>query len=210
MTVYSYTVARDYGFAPNPFGGFCTLACCKPKIRKGAKPGDWVIGVGGKDNKLVGRVIYAMVVKEALTFREYWSDPRFQSKKPVPSGTHKGFFGDNIYRWDDDLGEYIQSNSHHSKCDGSTNVHNLKKDTGVDRVLISSRYIYFGENAVFPPEEIAICGREKFPHPRVRDIYRSYSPQLEFKIKNWLTDSFEWELHGLPEAWGSAIEGQRR
>ena len=32
---YSYIITRDYGFAPNPFGGVCTLATCKPKIRKG-------------------------------------------------------------------------------------------------------------------------------------------------------------------------------
>ena len=28
-------MTSDSGFAPNPFHGACTLACCKPKIRKG-------------------------------------------------------------------------------------------------------------------------------------------------------------------------------
>lgn len=28
MRCFSYIVARDYGFAPNPFHGFCTLANC--------------------------------------------------------------------------------------------------------------------------------------------------------------------------------------
>ena len=27
--LFSYVVDHDYGFAPNPFGGFCTLAKCK-------------------------------------------------------------------------------------------------------------------------------------------------------------------------------------
>ena len=36
MTVYSYIVAYDSGFAPNPFHGTCTLACCKPTIRRTA------------------------------------------------------------------------------------------------------------------------------------------------------------------------------
>ena len=31
MTLYSYIVKHDNGFAPNPFHGFCTLACCKPE-----------------------------------------------------------------------------------------------------------------------------------------------------------------------------------
>ena len=35
MIVYEYVMTSDSGFAPNPFHGACTLACCKPKIRKG-------------------------------------------------------------------------------------------------------------------------------------------------------------------------------
>lgn len=34
---YSYVVARDFGFAPNPFNGFLTLATCKPKSENGLK-----------------------------------------------------------------------------------------------------------------------------------------------------------------------------
>ena len=45
-------MTRDYGFAPNPFFGFCTLANCKPKIRKSANVGDWIIGTGCKTRKL--------------------------------------------------------------------------------------------------------------------------------------------------------------
>ena len=34
--VHSYVVRYDSGFAPNPFYEYCTLATCKPNIRKGA------------------------------------------------------------------------------------------------------------------------------------------------------------------------------
>src|SRR5262245_31415483 len=44
VRLYSYVVARDYGFAPNPFYGFCTLATCKPDIRRTADIGDWIVG----------------------------------------------------------------------------------------------------------------------------------------------------------------------
>lgn len=44
LKLYSYVVARDFGFAPNPFHGYCTLATCKPDIRATASVGDWVIG----------------------------------------------------------------------------------------------------------------------------------------------------------------------
>lgn len=35
-TIYVYTMTSDTGFAPKPFGGLCTLACCKPQIRRAA------------------------------------------------------------------------------------------------------------------------------------------------------------------------------
>ena len=50
MKLYSYIVARDFGFAPNPFYGFCTLATCKPKIREHASVGDWVVGTGARSS----------------------------------------------------------------------------------------------------------------------------------------------------------------
>ena len=46
--LFVYVIARDFGFAPNPFHGVCTLATCKPGIRRSAKVGDWILGVGGK------------------------------------------------------------------------------------------------------------------------------------------------------------------
>src|SRR5712672_36303 len=97
MRLYSYVVARDYGFAPNPFMGVCTLATCKPKIRAKAKIGDWVVGTGVASRKRSGRLVYAMRVSAAMTFNEYWNDPRFQDKKPNMRGSKKQAFGDNIY-----------------------------------------------------------------------------------------------------------------
>ena len=97
MRLYSYVVARDYGFAPNPFYGTCTLATCKPLIRRMASPGDWVIGTGAAGNLLTGHLVYAMQVTEVLTFDEYFDDVRFQTKKPNLGGSLKQAFGDNIY-----------------------------------------------------------------------------------------------------------------
>jgi hypothetical protein len=45
MKLYCYIVTHDTGFSPNPFHGYCTLACCKPTIRRTAKEGDWVVGL---------------------------------------------------------------------------------------------------------------------------------------------------------------------
>lgn len=54
MKIFSYVVSRDFGFAPNPFFNFCTLATCKPKIRKDAKIGDWIIGTNSTTKKNLG------------------------------------------------------------------------------------------------------------------------------------------------------------
>lgn len=141
--LYSYIVARDSGFAPNPFHGFCTLACCKPAIRKVAKKGDYVIGLAGVRDCY--RVIYAMeVTEEPMTFEEYWRAPRFRAKRPdVGAGGEKAL-GDNIYHWDAERQEYRQEPSCHSNPDGTENLKKKSHDTKDDAVLISNKFIYWG------------------------------------------------------------------
>ena len=80
--LYSYVVARDYGFAPNPFYGTCTLATCKPEIRKHATVGDWIIGTSSSQRNKDGYLVYVMLVSEALTFNKYWESARFRQKRP--------------------------------------------------------------------------------------------------------------------------------
>lgn len=147
-----YVVDRDFGFAPNPFHGICTLATCKPSIRRNAKIGDWVVGMGGKRLKATGKCIYAMQVTEVITFDQYWTDQRFISKKPVRNGSKKMLVGDNIYHKQNQT--WLQLDSHHSNSDGSTNFTNLKKDTSADSVLISNYFYYFGSSPVTVPAEI--------------------------------------------------------
>jgi hypothetical protein len=146
VRLYSYVVRYDSGFAPNPFFGFCTLATCKPNIRKTAQIGNWIVGVGS-GNKAVGRegyLVYAMRVTEILPRRKYWEDIRFRKKRPNLRGSRKLACGDNIYRWDNQDARWRQLDSYHSRSDGSENADHLKRDTTVDRVLISSDFLYFG------------------------------------------------------------------
>lgn len=143
MRLFSYVVARDYGFAPNPFHGCCTLATCKPRIRKVAAIGDWVIGTGSKKQERQGHLVYVMRVSEVMTFCEYWHDQRFHSKRPDLRGSLKQAFGDNIYYRDDDH-TWRQIDSHHSYEGGIPNPHNIQNDTQVDRVLIGTEFAYWG------------------------------------------------------------------
>ncbi len=148
MKLYSYVVARDFGFAPNPFFGFCTLATCKPMIRKHASVGDWVIGTGAKGTyEYQGRLIYAMQVSEILDFDNYWNDPRFVLKRPNLKGSLKVMYGDNIYRREGR--RWVQADSHHSLPNGRLNKANLAWDTGVNRLLVATKFVYWGRSA--PP-----------------------------------------------------------
>jgi hypothetical protein len=151
---YFYVVARDFGFAPNPFFGYCTLATCKPMIRAKAQIGDWIVGMGGKDLGAVGKCVFAMRVTETTTFEKYWTSPEYREKKPIRNGSLKTLVGDNIYHFDARSSAWVQADSHHSNVDGSPNVHNLTRDTKSDRVLISRHFYYFGKSAPVVPTEI--------------------------------------------------------
>jgi hypothetical protein len=77
--LYSYVVDHDLGFAPNPFGGFCTLAKCKYRstrrnIVELAEKHDWIAGTGGADLRKSaghGKLVYAMRVDELVPLDEY-------------------------------------------------------------------------------------------------------------------------------------------
>lgn len=163
--LYMYSVTRDLGFAPNPFFGVCTLATCKPRVRKAATVGDWVIGVVGANmkKKYKGKCIFIMKVSEVLTFDQYWVDARFSQKKAVRNGSKVQMLGDNVYHKDIN-GEWVQEDSHHSNLDGSKNMDNLERDTGrTDNVLVSDLFIYFGSDPISIP-------LESVGYKRIRDF----------------------------------------
>lgn len=150
MRYYSYVIPRDYGFAPNPYFGYCTLATCKPRIRRSAQVGDWIGAYGASGTALHRKLVVLMQVAEVLTFDEYWNDERFYCKRPAFNKGIMHMYGDNIYHHDNQ--QWVQEPSHHSYTDGSTNYVNLDRDTQTDRVLIATRYYYFGNNAIEIPD----------------------------------------------------------
>lgn len=156
----SYIVTYDSGFAPNPFEGYCTLATCKPEIRKSTAIGDWVIGTGSnrKGVWLGGNLVYAMRVEESLTFAEYWTDPRFSGKKPKLNGSYRMACGDNIYCPRDEGKGWHQLPSYHSHKDEAIKEKHIRRDTSVDRVLISQDFVYFGAQGPEIPDNLVDFG----------------------------------------------------
>lgn len=198
MRLFSYVVARDYGFAPNPFYRWCTLATCKPRIRSAAAIGDWVIGTGAKTKyDLAGCLLYAMRVDEVMGFDVYWNDDRFLCKRPVLNGSLKQIYGDNIYHRRDRR-RWVQADSHHSLEDGRANKRNVNRDTSVDRVLASQRFVYWGTRAQLIPR------RFRPYKPTGEDIccpgqgHRVLSDVLARSFERWLDAHGAWGLQGMP------------
>ena len=153
--VFSYIVAHDSGFAPNPFHGCCTLACCKPVIRRTAQEGDWVVGLSPRGET----IIYAMQVQKVLPFADYWrahpkKRPRWFSKD------ERLRVGDNVYK-PLGKGRFEQQPSCHSHPNGRPNRRTSATDLGGNNVLVSRRFVYFGSKAQpRPPElEFLVVGR---------------------------------------------------
>jgi hypothetical protein len=154
MNVFTYVIEHDLGFAPNPFHGVCSLACCKPRIRKAAKEGDYVLGTGAVKPALRGHLTFWMEVDEILTFDEYWADNRFRRKKPVMVGTTFLRYGDNIYHRDGGK-NYKQEYSFHSLEDGSVSRGDLHRDTGTtDKVLLGRNFAFLGRSGILIPDQI--------------------------------------------------------
>lgn len=146
IRAFSYVVAHDGGFAPNPFYRWCTLACCKPRIRASAMPGDLIIGLSRRCERLV----YLMRVSERLTFEAYWADPRFEAKRPDwGSPRRKRRRGDNIYQPDAAGGFTQLRSSHWDHQRNQESSHAKRRDTGVNAVLAARDFAYFG--AAGPP-----------------------------------------------------------
>lgn len=189
MTLYSYIVKHDTGFAPNPFYGYCTLACCKPDIRRTAHLEDWVVGLTPK--AIGNRIVYFMKVDEILGFAEYWRDKRFKMKVPEYGSDVKKKCGDNIYEPLPD-GGYRQHQSTHSngpREDPKTKA----KDLRGERVLISETFAYFGSKALELPPELLPLRVQRFHRCRFSDDVKA--ALLDF------VGSVRFGVHGSPRTW---------
>ncbi|HEV8059000.1 MAG TPA: hypothetical protein VGP68_03960 [Gemmataceae bacterium] len=169
--LFSYVVDHDLGFAPNPFGGFCSLAKCKHgtikctngtmkrNIVEMAQEGDWIAGTGGADlakSAGHGKLIYAMRVDEKLQ-----------------------------------LGEYCRA-MHGNRIDAEH-----EHDEKTRFALISHHYFYFGRNAI----NISAIPSRHLDHPfeKTGPGYRcDFSEEFINDFANWMKANFKVGVHGLP------------
>ena len=134
--LYSYIVTHDKGFAPCVTNDLLTLACCKPKIRSTARPGDWVMGTTSK-KKGSGKLIFLARVNEKLTFADYYRRFREGKRRDViyqPLGT-SGY-------------KQIDTRDHGPE--------HMQHDLSTDAVLLSNEFVYYGGSAIPIPERFAV------------------------------------------------------
>lgn len=171
LKLFSYVVDHDYGYAPNPFGDFCTLAKCKygtikctngtmkRNIVESAEEGDWIAGTGGADLKKSaghGKLIFAMRVDEIIPLSEYCRGNR---------------------------GNRIDAE------------HDIDEDNRF--TLISHHFFYFGRNAI----DISEIPRTHLDHAfeKTGPGHRSdFSEEFVEEFAKWLRANFKVGVHGPP------------
>lgn len=190
--LFTYTIPIDDGAAPNPFYGMCSLAICKPGIRKIARPDDWVAGLGAKNapsGDLSNRLVYAMRVEEVLSMADYdrLAPSRWPHRIPyVDSLALQERLGDCIY--DFSTGTPTQRRGVHG-------LNNMATDLRGCNVLVSRDFYYFGNQAIPLPDDLsAIC------HQNQGFRSRSNAPYVQ-QFVAWIrsTVSQPGKIYGWPD-----------
>ena len=146
MTLYSYCLRYDDGAAPNPYWGICTLSICKPKIRRTAQEGDWVVGLGSKHSPvgdISTQVVYAMKVTKILSIKEYDNHCRVSLGGKIPDWTNSDFRkkkGDCIYDFSAEEKPKLRRSIHKEE--------NRETDLSGKNVLLSNHFYYFGDKPI--------------------------------------------------------------
>ena len=171
--LFSYILRIDDGAAPNPFWGLCTLTICKPKIRKIAELGDWIIGTGSKRvqqkdytfKDYSNHLIYAMRVTCKKSLKDYDIYCKTKLKNKIPKYYNRTDYrlrmGDCIYDYSNGNSPILRPSVHKEK--------NIKTDLSGLYSLLSDHFYYFGDRPVLiPPELEDIIKRNQF-HKKIEN-----------------------------------------
>lgn len=191
-TLYSYCIPIDDGAAPNPFWGICTLAICKPAIRRVAQVGDWVVGTGSVNSPIgdIGKtLVYAMRISQKMTLQEYDA----YAQKYCPNKIPKWFDRDIYQRLGDAIYDY-SSNPPILRPSVHTE-NNRKRDLSGKYALISDYFFYFGDKPLLLPEDLCQIAPQQQGHrsrlnAQYVDNFIDWISSLEFTPN---------QIHGKPQ-----------
>ena len=143
--------------------------------------------------------MYAMRVTETLTTSEYWEDPRFECKRPNLHHNWVSASGDNIYELQAGS-KWRQLDSYHSRSDGRPNEDHLRRDTSVERILISDDFVYYGGGGPELPVAFQKGGNMDITRG-IRNYQRVYDPEIVSTFLAWLRSDCDWGYQGRPWDW---------
>lgn len=198
--LFSYCIPNDSGAAPNPFWGICTLAICKPVIRRKAEVGDWIVGTGSSNSPigdLSGMVVYAMRVTGRLSMEEYDVLTRTTLTQKIPdvgSRDMRRVVGDSLY--DFSKPGIPQRRGVHDRGD-------REKDLGGRHVLLSKEFLYCGDQPIPLPPRLRAIAKQGQGH-RV-DLNAPYVGAFV----DWITSRTcgRAEVLGQPQKWRTLARG---
>lgn len=179
--IYSYVLPYDFGVAPNPFWGLCTLTVCKPIIRKNAEVGDWVVGTGsvnaecidglesaecidGKRN-LSDRLIYAMKICKKIPLNRYDEFCKTTLPNKIPDWNSPDWrirMGDCIYDYSNETLPPTQRGKYHTEADRLV-------DLGGENSLLSNHFYYFGSEAKEIRDDLKVIIKQKQGHRKIEN-----------------------------------------
>ncbi len=173
-TIYVYKLTCDNGGAPCISRNLLSLSICKPRIRKSAQTGDWILGFGAKSHlELRGRLIYIAQITSVEENGEYYAREQYR-RRP-----------DCIYQRMPDGYKYVKGSRYHDPED-------LEHDLGAKpyferaRTLMSKRYCYFG--AQKGPSIDAIRDiYDDLP----RDYVKFHTPDIRDRLERFIASVFE-------------------
>ncbi len=91
----------------------------------------------------------------------------------------------------------MQADSHHSLESGRLNKDNLAWDTGVDRLLVATKFVYWGRSAPTIPQKFRAFGKEKDDICSGRG-HRVFENELPAAFAAWLEEEGKWGVQGEP------------
>jgi hypothetical protein len=198
--LYSYCLRYDDGAAPNPFWDCCTLVICKPKIRRTAQVGDWIVGLGSTNSPIgdvSDGVVYAMKVTEKMTIRDYDEYCQESLIQKIPDWQNRSDYRRRV-------GDCIYNYSHRESPKLRPSVHNdsnRERDLGGEFALLSTHFFYFGDRPVKLPNFL-----KPIIHSTQGHKSRSNQPYFE-KFVEWINQFELNKLLGEPQLILSLSDG---
>ena len=174
--IWRYVLAADNGMAPCPQAGMLSLTCCKPMIRRGANPGDWVVSFLPKGQGR-GLVAWAGRVASTMPLGDYQAQhPSRHDALYRRVGLHNGR----------EMLEPLRDDYHPDHRSRST-------DMSGRNALIFDPYWYWGREVVSAPEWLA-----DLAHYHVGQSTKGSSAQRLADLEAWLRSVSMPGIHGEP------------